>query len=153
MLKFIQRLNRLIDTMLDLDSLTPVPGRIRPVPIKVIFDNLRYYTVLAFMALGFKLLRTEGTSFATASATILGLFILALLILVAMQTALILLVTAFTAISALIPPRTAVAIRRKLRSDDKKLKVAALLLTLPIVAIALVIATTLSSALMRSGAI
>lgn len=151
MLKLLKRLDRLTDTMVDADALLSAKGGLRPVQIKAIFDNLRYYAALGFMWVGVKLLWGHDEWHAAFSAAALAAVTIALGILVALQTAYIFLTLTFVTTSALLPPRVAVRLRRGVRTDDWKIKTAAVLLACVIAGAMIVIASALLEALSRTG--
>ncbi len=151
MKKFLKRLDRLADRMIDSDSLVPEKGRIQPVQIKTIFDNLRYYTVLAFLWAGVQLLLRDGASHTAVAAVVLAVLTFPLAMLVFMQSSYILLTTTFGVFAALLAPRTAVRLSRRLRSHDILLKSAVLLMVVPIMGAAVLLATAIISALIRAG--
>lgn len=116
---FWSRLDKYVDAVIELDSLWSVNHLRSPVPLKVLFDNLRYYTVLAFLWLGVKLLRESGS---TLTASALGLIVIALGILTVMQTATIFMAAALSTTLSLLPRAHSVSLRRSLRSKKNRHK-------------------------------
>lgn len=153
MRKFFARADRLIDRMIDIDSLVPPKGRIRPVQIKVIFDNLRYYPLLAFLWVGVRILQKDGLWLSSLGAIALGVFVLFFGMLVLMQTWMIALIVFITTVGSLLPPRLAVAFRRRVRAKNNWAKAAVLLLISPVLLAAWGLGVALMGALSRVGVI
>lgn len=151
MLKFVRRLDRLAEQMIDSDSLLPGKGRIPPVSIKTIFENLRYYTVLAFLFAGMQLLLKDGATLTKIAAVVLGIAMAPLALLVYMQTSYIVLTSSFGCIVALMAPRTGIRLRNRLRTSDRALKVAVFSLVIPIMGACVLLGAAIASALARAG--
>lgn len=145
---FWSRLDKYVDAVIELDSLWSVNHLRSPVPLKVLFDNLRYYTVLAFLWLGVKLLRESGSAL-TASA--LGLIVIALGILTVMQTATIFMAAALSTTLSLLPRAHSVSLRRSLRSKKIAIKLISLLIVLPIIGLVMTVASSLFLALSKAN--
>lgn len=145
------RLDRLVDRMIETETLLPRPGRLKLPTLKPIFENLRYYTVLAFLWYGVRVLRDDGGWLASAGGAVLAVTVFVLGLLTAMQTTTIVLATAVGVTSALMPPRTVVRLRKRLRESDAALKWFALPLTAVVVAIAATVGAGLFGALARAG--
>ncbi len=150
MSRLMERLDKLTERMIDIDSLLP-SGKVAPLPLKTIFDNLRYYTVLGFMWLGVRILRDDETILSLAAALVLALVVLFLGVLVALQTSAIAFVVVGTTFYAVLNPRQAVALRRKLRANNAWVKAATWLLVAPVIAAMVSVSTALFKALSRAG--
>lgn len=145
---FFSRLDKYVDSVIDLDALWGKDQLRSPTPIKVIFDNLRYYTVLVFMWLGVKLLRDSAY---TVTAYSLGGFVLVLGLLTVMQTAAILMAAAFSGAFSLLPRAQSVRLRRSIRSRKITIKLLTVLIVVPIVVLVMSIASSLFAALSRAN--
>lgn len=145
---FWSRLDKYVDAVIELDSLWSVNHLRSPVPLKVLFDNLRYYTVLAFLWLGVKLLRESGS---TLTASALGLIVIALGILTVMQTATIFMAAALSTTLSLLPRAHSVSLRRSLRSRKIAIKLISLLIVLPIIGLVMTVASSLFLALSKAN--
>ncbi|WP_270175198.1 hypothetical protein [Diaphorobacter sp. ED-3] len=153
MRKLIARLDRLADHMIDTDAIMPEGGRARPPHLKEIFDNLRYYPVLGFLWIGVRVLYADGTTISYIASALLGVVVLVLLFLVALQTWAIALVALIGFIGALLPPRWAVRLRRRIKAKGFLAWTAALILLSPLLFAAWTVAAALFSALARANLI
>ncbi|WP_208934002.1 hypothetical protein [Paracidovorax avenae] len=151
MLNFVRKLDRLAEKMIDSEVLLPGKGRISPISIKTIFENLRYYTVLAFLFAGMQLLLKDGARLTTVAALVLGLAMAPLALLVYMQTSYIVLASSFGCVVALMSPRTGIRLRDRLRASDRTLKVVVFSLVVPIMGACVLLGTAIVTALARAG--
>lgn len=129
MKKFFGRLSDLCDHLIDTESLMPNKGRLRPIQIKAIFDNLRYYPLLAFLWFGVRILQKMAGSAAAVGSVVLVAVFVALSILVVAQTWLVVLATLLTIVGGLLPPRWAVTFRSRVRARKGWANAIAILLT------------------------
>ena len=148
MRRFIKRLDKYIDAVIDLDSIWSAQAIAKPVPVKAIFDNLRYFTTLAFMWVGVRLLRDAGYQVAS---WIFGVCVYALGLLVVMQFVALLMAVTLSTVTNLLPPRTAVRIRKAMRSHSTAVKIAQLVLTVPMIVFTLLIGASLIQALAKAN--
>lgn len=153
MRNFFARVDRLVDRMIDTDSFIPAKGRIRPVQIKVIFDNLRYYPLLAFLWVGVSILQKDQLLISSLGGVTLAGFVLIFGLLVVLQTWMIALIMFVSTIGALLPPRWAVAFRRHVRANHNWAKATVLLLISPVLLAAWALVVALLGALSRAGVI
>lgn len=151
MQKFIKRLDRWVDMMIDAKSLFPGPHRVVPITLKMVFENLRYYTVLAFMWIGVRLLRQDVGWPADFGAPILMWITVGLGLLTAWQTTWIAFSATFTSISMLLPPRLAVRVRRRIRTQDAWMFGVALTTAMLIFGCAVALGGSILSTLSRSN--
>lgn len=146
MKQLLARASLLADRMIDVDSIIPPKGKTKPIQLKTIFDNLRYYPLLAFLWLGVQILRQGDSWYHLVGAIVLFFMILSLGVLTALQTWAITLMVGVTTISSLLPPRWAVQLRKTIRSKSPLAVLLAAVLVLPI----LLATWTLAVALLSS---
>lgn len=151
MRSFLKRLDRLLDAIIEIDALNGRRGRVKIVTLKVIFDNLRYYTVLAFLWIGMRLLRDADNWISRGGAALLWGLILCLGCLVVFQTSTILVAAVMSSVSALLPLRTAAKWRRVLRKGGRSLTILVLVLGFFLISIVWLVGAGLTVALGKAG--
>ncbi len=132
MRKFLKRLVRFADLTIDLDGLIPPKRGFQPVQLKTIFDNLRCYTVLAFLVVGVQFLLKSDAPSSVFAAYFIGSFTVFLFLLVFYQSAFIILATCTGMVAAFLSPRSLVVLRRQIRTNETAVKIAAIVLGLPV---------------------
>ncbi len=151
MKKFLKRLDRLLDAVIEWDSFTAQHGRVKIVTLKAIFDNLRYYPVLAFLWVAMRLLRETDSWISRGGAALLRTLVFGLGMLVVFQTSALLIAAVISITSALLPLRTAVRLRRVLRKGGLGLHIFGLILTLGLISIIWLVGVGLTISLDRGG--
>lgn len=151
MRSFFQRLDLYVEKMIDTDGMLSAKRRLQPIPIKALFDNLRYYMVLAFMWVGVKLLRAQDDALAVVTAILLAAVTSALGCLVALQSSFIFLATVFTLIGSLMPRRKAVRLRRNIRANAGPMKILVLVFAVVVAATMVFSVTVLLATLGKNG--
>lgn len=150
MRKFSSRLDAWLDKVIDIESF--FPGRqIAPVPLKLIFDNLRYYPVLAFMWVGVRLLREQTWWLAWVAAALLGALTIGLAWLVAYQTAWTWITAFVAAVMSFISPEARQRVMENYEERNEWLFGVVALVTLFVIACAAAISTAIISALSRTN--
>ncbi|RYF06718.1 MAG: hypothetical protein EOO31_09025 [Comamonadaceae bacterium] len=134
-----------------MNSVFPSPHRVVPLTLRLVFDNLRYYTVLAFMWVGVKLLRQDTGWPAELGAPVLASLTIGLGLLTAWQTMWIAFSAVFTTASMLLPPRLAVRLRRRLRDRDALLLGFAFIVGILVYCTVLVLGASILGTLSRSN--
>lgn len=152
MRKMLRRLSHFFDEVIQTDYFIPTK-RFKPATLKDIFDNLRYYAVLAFMWAGLTILLKDSKPFAIYAAVVLGIFLALLAFAVIIQTTLILLICAIGLIGAIVPPRVSARARRRIRKGEPHIKVAVLALCIPVGLSAWAVVAGLVGAVIRTGAL
>lgn len=151
MKQFFGRLSDLCDHMIDTESLMPNKGRLKPIQIKTIFDNLRYYPLLAFLWFGVRLLQEDGSGTATVGWIVLFGVFAVLAILVVAQTWLVVLATVVTVVGGLLPSRWRATFRRRVRTRPVWLNVVGGIVTALLVLASYGVGAGLFRALSRAG--
>ncbi len=151
MKSFFKRLNRWIDAVIELENLRAQHGRLKLVTLKVVFENLRYYPLLAFLWVAMRLLRETDNWISRGGAALLWILTVGLGIFVVFQTSSILIAGVMTSASALLPMRTAAKWRRVLRKGGLALNIFAILLGLALISLVWLVGVGLTVALTRAN--
>lgn len=149
--RFGKRLDGVLERMAETSMLLPQRGRLKLITLKMIFDNLRCYGVLAFMWVGVRVLRDDGGWWTWLASWVLGLVTLTLGVLTAFQSSFLIIGGVLGVCSALLEPRFAVRIRRKVKTDDRALNLLVYTLGIGICASLWILGGGLMRALARAG--
>lgn len=149
--RFGKRLDQVLERMIETSTLLPQRGRLKLITLKMIFDNLRCYGVLAFMWVGVRVLRADGDWWTWLASWVLGLVTLTLGVLTAFQSSFLIIGGVLGVFSALLEPRFAVRVRRKLKTDDRAMNLLVYPLGGLICALLWILGGGLMSALARAG--
>ncbi|MDT0137724.1 hypothetical protein [Acidovorax sp. PRC11] len=137
--------------VIELDNLVIGPGRTARVTLKMLFENLRYYPVLAFMWVGVKLLKHDPSLPAQVSGILLmGLTIL-LGLLTVWQSTWVAFSASLTTLSMLLPLRVAARFRKMVRLRSPWVYVLFAAVAGTVISSVMLLAASIVSALNRAG--